>query len=388
MSVFNTPRPFRLLATTALTATLFVACADDEATETASTDPEDVVAAEISIDPETAGDLPSAALADTLGTFEGEVSALTIWQHPTASFQSAVLAANGTAGLFLIPIDGTTPSFTEGSFTGGLDLTYTPAGNLVAAYDGALEAIQLFTISPADRAIAPVTSVAVEGGAKALCFVGTALFRINDEGDIFRHDIAVGDDGLAVSETAITGGVSALACDGTDTELYVLRQRGLLSKLVVSEDDTSAEALANPAPGATSIAAVMTEGGDPALLFGLGDGSMQLEERPFTLRGFAAETDTVEIAHIAAAGGNVGGVYRGGLVSVLGEDGSLGLLPWFGVTNAVGLDIPTVSLQGETAGVSTELFSTRREITGDVTNTPVPPALDLPTAPPDAEPAE
>ena len=102
-------------------------------------------------------DAPVAAISDVLGTFEGTVHGLAVWEHPTTPYLGSVVAANGAAGLVLIPLDPeVAPRTLPGTFDGPVAVAYRDDGDsvIVATRDG--EAVTLLvaddrTLTETDR---------------------------------------------------------------------------------------------------------------------------------------------------------------------------------------------------------------------------------------------
>ena len=122
---------------------LLVACGDGaEEAVPAERANEAAPAAESSADAGAAtplpDDAPTVAVADVLGTFESTVHGLAVWEHPTTPYLGSVVAANGEAGLVLIPLDPeTAPRTLAGTFDGGVSVEYLDDGrSLITAASG------------------------------------------------------------------------------------------------------------------------------------------------------------------------------------------------------------------------------------------------------------
>ncbi|WOI52469.1 hypothetical protein [Parvularcula sp. LCG005] len=284
----------------------------------------------------------TASVADTLGGFEGEVSGLAFWQHPTVPFMSAILAANGDAGLFVVPLseDGTA-SQVEGLFNGGVAVSYLPGGSIAAAYEGGSGDVQIFAISPADRTLTLLGAVEAANGAKALCFLGRDLLRIDESGRQHAIRLTIEDDSVT-GTTAPMAGPSAKGCTSTGKAIYVLAENGNVQKANIGDQTGSAEVPPSN-PAAISIAALPTTKG-PVFLSLLPDGTLQVGRDAIPVTGFADDRAAVLSQAITVGPGNFGGVYRDGVVGVLTRKNELKLIPWLGIANATDSDASTISL--------------------------------------------
>ena len=319
---------------------LLAACGDDarEAVPDAVPDraPAEVIAVPTPEANEASAGLPQASVSDVLGTFEGEVAGLALWEHPVMSFASAVLAANGTAGLAVVPVDTEVEGrVIEGTFDGPVAVGYTDEASFVAAASGG--EVLLFA-GDDDAAFTPIGSVTAE--ADALCMIGSTLLVVGAEATGY----AVDPDGTAQTLFSLPGGNGAF-CGTTDERFYVLVPGQPLRSVDASGanamvDDTYARAR----PQGFAVAAtpegrafVVLEGGALSV-DGPGVPRTQVE---VVRDGGAAPAPDV----IAAGSGNFGSLYRDGVVAMV-AGGELMLLPWAGVARAAGLEgTQTVSLR-------------------------------------------
>ncbi|MGV6819830.1 MAG: hypothetical protein ACWA5T_04955 [Parvularcula sp.] len=323
------------------------------------------------------------ALTDGLGQFDGKVSGLALWQHPTVSYQSAVLAANGEAGLFMIPIDRSEPTSVEGNFSGAVAIGYTGTEAVAAAYDSDLGGVRIFAVDPATKSLSEFAVAATSDGAKALCFVGATLFRIADDGAVYRHQMMV-EDGAVVVDVQSVPDLSGQACASGTDKAYILTTGGRvrpatrLGELQPSEDAPE---------GAVSIAAFSTAAGDQ-LVFALEDGTVIADDKPLLI---ADSAGPLAMKLIVAGGGNFGGAYRDGALGIVSKENDLGIVSWLAISNTVGLEGRSISPQGEDAGVSADLARQRVRPEGEISrelDEEAKERLDSFRSPPSDEPSE
>ncbi|MEO1657673.1 MAG: hypothetical protein AAFR65_08120 [Pseudomonadota bacterium] len=261
----------------------------------------------------------------TLGTFEGTVSDLAFYEAPPFSFRSAVVAANGDAGIAVVGVDGTSASTWTPEVTANrVTVTYAidPDGGSVLALssDGTLSAYTL------DGTL--LTSVDVPGGEhEDVCAAG-GLAAILVDGDIQIVEVGTDDTGdadLSLGPVIETGGIDG--CDGTAAGLVFA---GDEAQLILNADGNLVptgqpiEAMPVISAGGTAIGITATNGlirvSDTSLLVETPDGAPILPR------------------FVEATGGNFGGILRDGAVAVLDDQNTLHVVPWSGVADAAGLE--------------------------------------------------
>ena len=316
---------------------LLTACGDDARDAVPEAAPEPAPAEIIAVPaPEAPASLPPASVSDVLGAFEGEVFGLALWEHPVMSFASTVLAANGAAGLAVVPVDKEVEGrVIEGVFDGPVAVGYTDETSLMAAASGG--EVLLFSAGD-DAAFAPIGSVA--GEADALCMIGSTLLVVGAEATGY----GIGADGTARTLFSVSGGDGAF-CGTTDERFYVLVPGEPLRSVDASGANPMVDdAYAGAAPDGFAVAA--TPQGRAFVV--LEDGALSVDgpgvprtQVRVVREGAAAPAPDV----IAAGSGNFGSLYRDGVVAMV-AGGELMLLPWAGVARAAGLEgTQTVSLR-------------------------------------------
>lgn len=338
-----------LLATSLLALTL-AACGGDEAevaVPEAAERPEEITLGEpLRQRPERPA--PRAIYTDTLGSFESAVSGLAVWQHPTLSFESAVLAANGEAGLAVIPVDsGVTLSSVEGDFSGGVAVSYPddgdPSNTLAAAGRGG--EIAFYTVGP-DRSFAEVAAVPAPGGTRALCALGGTVLRVSADGAASLYGVTPGENAAVAEPVPALDG--AAGCAASREGFFVLGADGGVAELSPNGESDGYGDLFGGTP-ATALAAVTVSESGGYLLAGGADGTIRALPFPLEDGAEAARTapqregvtDDAAIAVLAAGSGNFGSIYRDGVVAVLDAEGALKLLPWAGLARALGIEETT-----------------------------------------------
>lgn len=333
-----------------LLALLLIACGggDDDTdtvregtvTETQETD------TGITVGPASGAIPPEVDITQMLGTFEGDVTGLAVWRDPVTVFESMVLAANGEAGLFAVPIGETPATDAPGTFQ-SIAVGYGPGGALLAAAER--DSLRLFAMGPGGPA--PLTSRRLSGVIRDLCFVDGAatdtarqLIAIVEGGPLLVR-VGGGEGGMSIGVEELDA-PALRACAGQADALLVVGAGGDVSKgRLVPSADGSAPTLvlsdfAYQPTGALADIAVMPTTGGPVAIYVLGDGGVQVNGRLIDVEGFKG---MAEPTHVAAGGGNFGTVYRGGLMALVSDDSQLGIVPWLAVMNALGLEAPSVS---------------------------------------------
>ena len=324
--------PFALSGLTALAA-----CGEADAPPP-SPPAEPTARVELPLPGETESDPLEAArvsVSDTLGKFEGELFGLALWEHPELSFQSAVITANGEAGLVVVPVDrGIELISVPGTFDGAVGVGYLDGGRSVVAAVSGGEAV-LFAVG-ADRVFTEGGRLPLSEPQSDVCLVGSTLIDVAEVPVDYIQQPTVtlgqGESALTVSATPIQG----LACAADATRFYVLREDGVhvLSADLAPQDGTL------PAPeeaaGLTAVAGERTN-----LVFFARPG-LSLGGEAVTV---VEDGEALAVARAAAGSGNFGSVYRDGVLAVLDADGTLRLVPWAGLARAVGATPESASIR-------------------------------------------
>lgn len=337
-----------LLSASALLASL-AACGDQPEPVREPADdaaPEERIVLEEPIEAEAP---PAAAVTDTLGAFEGAVSGLAVWEHPAVPYEGAVLAANGEAGLAVVSIDQEVPTrVVEGEFDGGVAVGYPAEGaSLVAAGSG--EEVVLFRMG-ADRVPVEAGRLDAPGGSRALCMTGERLVRLGPDGAATAYDLTSSGDALMASPSDERA-EDAVACAATRDVVYLASGDG---SITATGPDARRYSLDGKGVGLAALATGPASAGD-VLLVGDARGAVTAvfaaeaaEDRPSA--ALLLDDEVVAATRLAAGSGNLGGIYRDGVVAVLDEGNALHLVPWAGLARALGAEPESVSLRpGEEA---------------------------------------
>ena len=272
--------------------------------------------------------LPRATVTDTLGSFEGQVFGLAVWEHQTLSFGGAVLAANGEAGLAVVPIDQEIEGgVVEGTFDGPVAVGYTEEASFAAAASGG--EVLLFTVAP-DRAFTRIGALASD--ADALCMIGDVLLAVSDEATAYRVTPAGTADPLFARPAP-----AGTSCAATDERFFLAAPGAPLRSFDVEGGDPLVDD-GYTARQPRGFAALATPDGR-ALVYA-DDGALHVDgpATAHTSVRLLRERQTVTPdGPLATGSGNFGSIYRDGVVAMLtGPD--LVLLPWAGIARAAGLE--------------------------------------------------
>ena len=285
-----------------------------------------------------------AAVTDTLGAFGGEVTGLAVWSHPSLSFESAVLAANGEAGLAVVPIDTEVELATTSGSYDAVTVSYPGEGPaLVVAAQG--PGVAFGTLGEDRTFAAEDGALTADGPLSSLCAAGSTVLMTAKAGEtlLYRR----GDESGPVPVEIET----PMACAGTKDAFYVLSGGGL--SRIGADGATSAAQAGFGEAAVTQLTAVQTGTDEGYLLGADAEGQLYLSAFPAG-DALAPQPITVTrdgeplgpLSALAAGSGNFGSVYRDGLVAALTAGGELVLIPWAGLTNAAGLgEVSTVSLR-------------------------------------------
>ncbi|MEM9988880.1 MAG: hypothetical protein AAF723_05105, partial [Pseudomonadota bacterium] len=306
--------------------------------------------------------LPMLTVTDSLGRFDGSVWGLALWQHPREVFKSAVMAANGPAGLFLIPMDQAAPSQLTGDFTASVAVTYVEGTALAVAYDQYQDSsnLRFFAIDDQDRVLVPLASSPVQRPARALCFAGLNLIQIDDEGSVSHHRLALEGGRLSMATDALNKGPSYRDCASDGEHIYLLQDNGRVVIQPVGAGNEPASDDLPSFPEAIAMEVMPTQSG-PIFIALQPNGSLLMNDQSFALK--TIEGEEVKPSQFALGSGNFGTVYRDGAIAILTDENALYLLPWLGVQTALDIEAPSISLR---------TLSSARE------NTSLTPSLDLP----------
>lgn len=283
-----------------------------------------------------------------LGTFEGDVTGLAFSRNPGRPQASSLLAANGGAGIAIIPTS-----------EGGEASVYAPAGREASGAaatlvgpngDSPLLAIETasdsgnqldfatFTEDRSDLVIVASAADGLRGRAAGFCFASEALFRISEGGVMTRHAIEQVDGAITVSAAPVAI-ENAMACASAGDVAYAVDTQ--LARYIL--DAAGSPKLPGmpmpPAPEGMRGFTVMPLEAKDALFFVLEDGRVQTEEKTFS---FTMDGEFVEVVRLTAAPGNFGGVNRNGVMAVLTADNQLGLVSWLSIANYLDLPAETV----------------------------------------------
>jgi hypothetical protein len=305
---------------------------------------------------------PRVAISDVLGTFEGRVTGLAVWEHPSLSFESAILAANGEAGLAVVPIDSEVAlTAVEGVFDGSVAVGYPGFGEtLVAAASG--DDILVFEVGE-DRAFDLVGEIEEAGGGDAaLCMVGSTLLRAATTGvTVYALDVEAGD--LAAERTDLD--VTGTACAATEDRFFLKTGATTVVSLGAGGGGQEADIQISGEDWANlgAIAAIAEEAGRGTLIAVTESGSLVGVPYPFegtepsasVTPTRAGQEDSGVVQAMAAGSGNFGSVYRDGVVALVDGEGQLKLMPWAGLSRALKTGSTTSrSLRSRDAGAPAE----------------------------------
>ena len=335
-------RPLPALLPTAC-ALLLAACGDGaedavpEAREAAerevgtavSDERSDEPASSTALTPASDPNAPTAPITDLLGQFGGTVPGLAVWAHPVTPYLGSVVAANGEAGLTLVPLDPeTAPRTQEGTFDGAVGVGYLDSGaSVIAAVSGGQ--VRLFEVGDDRRLTEAGTFPSTEDAS--LCFDGARLYMAAPvQLDFVMEPSVTLSTGERVTMTSVQGTFCARITEGV-----VLTDRASFG----ADAPLPAASVAD----AVQVAVVRTP--DPTLVMLGQDGRLRIGDRPVTLTRDGAPQEPY--ARIAAGSGNFGGVHRDGVVVVLDAENRLMAAPWSGIARAVGAPVETASRRPE-----------------------------------------
>ena len=329
-----------------------------EGTSAAQRPDESPAAEEASESDEAAMTVPEEArtdipVTDELGSFASEVHGLALWAHPTIAYQGAVLAANGEAGLIAIDFEKGSPGSVEGTFIGGLAVTYPDWAqgdeSLIAAYDAgpgyrffdidedALTFTE-WTVTSADELPQDPVQICVAAQAAA-AVVNIAV--ISQENTVSHASINQNSDGsVTVSRPVRVNVPEPIACAGDDSHGIIVFATGRGTLVAVGTgDETNGGSEPGAKPFVDRIATLPSSdvnGIATSLQTGQGQVLVSYRDEDARFYGYDIETGEelgsftvsplVDIAGVsglsmfAADGGNFGGIYRKGVLATIGGE--------------------------------------------------------------------
>ena len=286
---------------------------------------------------------PTATIVDRLGTFEGHVSDLAFWNSPSLTMPGAIMAANGDAGIAIVPTNGQAPILIPGSFSGGLALTETADGPRLGAYDADKHAVIVY--APADPGPAWRALGAWDAGdiaVDSLCAhfppsEGKPVFHaIPANGDSVRLVVSSSGNGLRFDGTAVAYGPTR-KCAASGETLLLLSDDGAIWEWV---DGGLVEADDQPRRAPRDFALLETADG-PLPVYLTDNTTIEVMGRTVEINNPDTDDD-IRYVQIAGGSGNFGAVYRGGALALLTDANELHLVPWLNVTTALGINRPTL----------------------------------------------
>lgn len=341
-----------------MVALALAACGDgNEAERPAVSDPvEDAV-------PAAEATKVTVPALDVPGSFEGVVSDLAIWQHPSLPFESGVVAANGEAGLFLITPEGGGRQLSTETFSASVDVAYTAdeAGvvrSLIAAPVGAERQLRLFDLA----ADGTLTARRVDGAAlpdqvRAACLFGGTdgplgmISLVDGARQVQAVTLSLaGDDTVrAVPMTTIENEGWQACAGGPDATVWLKGADGVVHFIEFDEEPATVfETGLTGAPDdqPIDVFAVSAEAGFMVLALDAVDTATVLrglhDQDRFEVYfdGFSDVGEVLVPSAFAVGTGNYGGIYRDGMIAIAEKQpsGRLVLVPLSALVRAVELD--------------------------------------------------
>ncbi|GGY52815.1 hypothetical protein GCM10007148_22550 [Parvularcula lutaonensis] len=268
---------------------------------------------------------PVARASITLGSFEGPVTDLAALEAKPFGFQSAILAANGDAGIAAIRADGeastvietieapyliATASFPTGdailslSQSGDLDLLDPEGSGSIASGRVATGAMSDLCVFSGDETATAVVVTA----SSTVAFVDVSL---------------TGEPISVVGTPEVIDGV--IGCAAVGDELYLRTAEGW-------DRQTASGAKPTPLENAPVLVAA---GGEVFAVEPVGeDARLLVNGQPFDTQ--TADGEPLRPLMVEPAYGNFGGVLRDGALIVLDEGLGLHLIPWPAIAKPMG----------------------------------------------------
>ncbi|MEM8988365.1 MAG: phytase [Pseudomonadota bacterium] len=325
------------------------------------------------------------------------VSGAAFWADPALSFRSVIAAIYERQALVLFDTELSPLDQRGGAWGGGLALAYGLDGGeaLLAAHDDETGAFRFFTVDAEDRVLVDLNAdIKAKGPMRDICLSSGdggafALHAVTQRGTYYAFDLETEAGNVASrdfaefdNETPFT----ACAVDNDAKRLYLGQADGRLLKADLAATEFVLELVDAKGPETISGLALLAQGdGAGRILAANGDSGYihVFDKNDYAFEGAfrvidAFDVDAVdEITALSAFGGNLGGIYRNGVIAVGdGRDdqgANLKLVPWSAVANALGVDVgAAVSPRGQAAieetdddGVNIQLDGVPAEIMGE-----------------------
>lgn len=356
-----------------LTALIFAAACERKSSETTA--------------PAPAIDIAEAPVSDELPGLPAAATGIAFWDHPTLSFNSTMIVATSNGVLAYSMEDGNEVSRIDGFNADGVATGYlgfgTTAIGFIAFLDADENAFRFYGVDNNSRAFLPLDpGPAIRGEVRGYCLGRAAdapapSLYVVQRGKIQVFNLAAAAGGVAVeSEAVIETRDDLSSCTvGLDGALLTATDEGAIYRVA------GADAFATPfarAPGNNSgelaVVAAASED-DPTivtahiLFASLADGAVYLFDADGGAIAGAAKisaTDSLPgVDHgevFNATGGNLGGLYRNGVVAFGVADGADGpvirIAPVSSLKNATGLPVgEPVTPRGEAPAQDDDFLS-------------------------------
>ncbi len=321
----------------------------------------------------------SAPVSDELPGLPGAATGIAFWDHPTLSFNGVMIVATKAGVVSYSMEDGNVVSRIGGFAAEGLATGYLGAGRQAAGFiaflDSAENTFRFYGVDNNTRAFLPLNAgPVIRGAVRGFCLgraqdaTAPSLFVVQ-KGGIQTFNLAASPEGVEVeSQSQITAPDNLVSCAvDLDGALLAAGDNGDIYKLAGDEGFAAPFARsAATSPGAISVLAA-ADSDDPSvisgliLLSGLENGAVHVFNRDtgealgaVVLEGTDDLPAVGEAQSFGATGGNLGALYRNGVVAfgVEGAEGeaAIRLAPASTVKNALSLPLgEPVSPRGEAA---------------------------------------
>jgi hypothetical protein len=277
-------------------------------------------------------------LIDYIGQFEGDIGGLNFWHHPVNNYEGGVIAANGEAGLVFISIEGIASQVVPGAFFVKPDIVYLDGDEaLIFAPDRNRNELIAIRKSLNGTGLEEVLSFPLEEDISGFCMIdslsgvfiqenGRAVYRK------FGHERSArqlsGKDKYSDCET-----------DPVTGRLFLSTSKG---KIVEVNVDGEIIRTFKPNLGSAFDFDLYREeeGGLFLIAFSNNTGIVLSANDNDKGRGKSFHLtktngfETVEnVKSFAMTGGNLGSVYRNGVIAIIDSDGQLYFAPWAGLAD-------------------------------------------------------
>ncbi|MEM1379654.1 MAG: hypothetical protein AAGH41_03415 [Pseudomonadota bacterium] len=285
-----------------------------------------------------APEIPTVEVTVTLGAFDSEVTDIAAIEASPLGFQSRILAANGSAGVQMIQVDGTylgvlrSVLAVSGRQATQVSSTYAfgPQGRAVQFVPNAdgLNTIELVKVDAGNEE--PERTWFIDDTLADLCVSGTTGLVVTSRGKVGRFEIS--PDAPKGAPIRTDADISdANACFETRNALFVRTQTGIVK-------------LGAEGPEATdfpldAVDIVETETGFTAIR--VAQGTLLVNGSNVQL--LDGNDNAILPREVEVEGGNFGGILRDGVVVVLGEDNRMHLAAWSAVANIAGVEKEALS---------------------------------------------